>query len=438
MEILIKATQFFLSLSILVALHELGHLLAAKYFGMRVERYSIGFPPKLFGFRWGETEYVFSLLPLGGYVKISGMIDESLDTGQLKSKPQEWEFRGKPAWQRLIVMLGGIIFNVILGFLIFITLSYLNGERYYAMDQINQQGIYAGELGEEIGFQTGDKVLAVNDRPVEKFRDLQDPSVLLEAGSTYTVLRDGKELQLVVTADFIRSFTEANGQKTFLAPLLPFAVDRVRPGSPAESAGLRPDDRIIRVNDTPIDYFQALPPILQQYPDQMIRLTILRDGQTQEVEALVSPDATLGFYVRYLLEASKEDYTLGQAVVVGVQRAFMPIFLTIKSFEKMFSGEIDPLKSVSGPIRIAGSFPGVFDWQFFWNMTGLLSMVLAFMNLLPIPALDGGHVMFLLYEMIVGRPPADKFLEVAQKAGMIFLLTLIVFILTNDIIQSIF
>lgn len=438
MEILIKATQFFLSLSILVALHELGHLLAAKYFGMRVERYSIGFPPKLFGFKWGETEYMFSLLPLGGYVKISGMIDESLDTESVRKAPQPWEFRAKPAWQRLIVMLGGIIFNVILGFTIFTALSYVNGSTYYPMSEVNRYGVHAGELGEQLGFRNGDKVIKVNGQPAERFQDLQRPDVLLEAGSTYTVLRDGKEVELPITSEFIREFTESNGEKSFVSPLLPFEISQVRDGSPADKAGLQTGDQFVSINDKPIQFFQELRPILQENAGKEVRLVIRRGGEEQELTAEVAQSGTLGFYVKYLLEVEREQYSVGEAMVAGASRSMMPVWLTVKSFQKMFSGEIDPLKSVSGPIRIAGSFPGTFDWGFFWSMTGLLSMILAFMNLLPIPALDGGHVMFLLYEIITGRPPADKFLEVAQKAGMIFLLTLIVLILTNDIIQSLF
>lgn len=438
MEILIKALQFFLSLSILVALHELGHLLAAKYFGMRVERYSIGFPPRLFGFKWGETEYVFSLLPLGGYVKISGMIDESLDTDKLKTEPQPWEFRAKPAWQRLIVMLGGIIFNVILGIAIFTTLSYVNGASYYPMSEVNQHGIHAGELGEQLGFQTGDKVLETNEKPVERFQELRRPEFLLEAGNTYTVLRNGERVRLPITSTFIRDFTESNGEKSFISPLLPFEVDRVRPNSPAAEAGLQEGDRFVSIKGKDVRYFQDLRKVLQANAGQTVPLTIERNGEEKELEVAIGEDGKLGFYVRYLLDTEREQYSLIEAVGEGGKKALMPVVLTIKSFEKMFSGEIDPLKSVSGPIRIAGSFPGFFDWNFFWNMTGLLSMILAFMNLLPIPALDGGHVMFLLYEMIAGRPPAEKFMEVAQKAGMIFLLTLIVFILANDIIQTLF
>ena len=245
--------QLLLGLSILVGLHELGHLIAAKVFGMRVEKYSIGFPPKLFGVKIGETEYSLGALPLGGFVKISGMIDESLDTAQLKTEPKPWEFRAKPAWQRLIVMLGGIIVNVITGVIIFIFLVYLFGDRYYSIKEVNKYGIYVNELGEEIGLKTGDKILKINGHDFEYFNDVRNPNFLLESGSYYTVERDGKTLDVAIPGDFIERLSDNENNRDFVHWREPFVVDSVLDNSAADRGGLRSGDKILSVDDQNIE-----------------------------------------------------------------------------------------------------------------------------------------------------------------------------------------
>lgn len=435
MEGIIMAAQIILSLSILVGLHEAGHLIAAKIFGMRVEKYSIGFPPKIFGFTYGETEYSIGAIPLGGFVKISGMIDESMDKEQLKQPPQPWEFRSKPAWQRLIVMMGGIIVNVVTGILIFIFLTYGYGERYYSMEEVNKYGIVAYEIGEEIGLQTGDRIIAVNDKPVMKFDELTGGQTLLGTNVYYNVLRDGKELKIPVPEDLIEKLSSKENAGKFIDMLTPFSVGAVSPGTMADSMGLKEGDKIIALNGKEVPYYNQFEEEKLKYINQPFELHIVRDGKQQVLKGIMPEDGIIGFLPKYGLEASFVQYSFGQAVVKGTNKAFNAVWINVKGLGKMISGKINPTKSMLGPIGIARVFGGTWHWERFWNLTGLLSMILAFMNFLPIPALDGGHVMFLSYEIISGRAPGDRFLEIAQKAGMIFLLALMAFVIGNDILN---
>lgn len=429
--------QLLLGLSILVGLHELGHLLAAKAFGMRVEKYSIGFPPKIWGKQIGETEYSIGAIPLGGFVKITGMIDESLDTKSLSAEPEPYEFRAKPAWQRLIVMLGGIIVNVITGVVIFIMLVYSQGETYLSKEELNKHGIVAYDLAEQLGMQTGDRVLNVNGRDFEKYSDLRSPDVLLGTDGYYTVLRAGKEVKIPIPNDFIDKFSDKNVE--FFHVRMPFKVGPVTEGSNAEKAGLRVDDQFVEINGNEITYFDEFSALLDTMAGKEISATVLRDGSRESLAIAVAEDGTVGFLVapdEARLIRSHRDFTFGEAMVDGTQQAFNVVFYNIKAFGKMFSGDVSPSKSLSGPIGIAQFFGGEWDWINFWRITGLLSMVLAFMNLLPIPALDGGHVMFLTWEIVTGRKPSDKFLENAQKVGMVLLLGLMTFAIFNDVYKQ--
>ncbi|WP_026210574.1 RIP metalloprotease RseP [Flexithrix dorotheae] len=433
MEGLIMAAQLLLGLSILVGLHELGHLVAAKVFGMRVEKYSIGFPPKIFGVKVGETEYSIGALPLGGFVKISGMIDESLDTHQLATEPKPWEFRSKPAWQRLIVMLGGIIINVITGIIIFIGLQYFLGDRYFSVDEVNKHGIYVTELGEEIGLQDGDKIIKLNGKEFENFNDARNPNFLLETGSFYTVLRNGKEVDIPIPADFIGRLSDKNVNKNFMDIRIPFKVEKLQQGSNAEKGGLKADDVIVAVNDQPINYLHEFRAVLQSNKNKEVAVKVKRDEGEKLLNIQVDKKGEVGFFIKYLLEPSIKNYSLSESVKLGTVEAFAVITVQLKAFNKIFQGDVSASDSLSGPIGIAQIFGGTWDWVKFWTITGMLSMVLAFMNLLPIPALDGGHVVFLSYEIVSGRPPSDKFLEASQKIGMVLLLCLMVFAFGNDI-----
>lgn len=429
------AAQIILSLSILVGLHEAGHLLAAKAFGMRVEKYSIGFPPKIFGFKWGETEYSLGAIPLGGFVKISGMIDESMDKEQMKQPPQPYEFRSKPAWQRLIVMMGGIIVNVITGIIIFIFMVYSYGDRFYTMEEVNKYGIVAHEIGQEIGLKTGDRIVGINDEPVYKFDDLVGSATLLGTDVYYNVVRDGEELTVAIPEDLIEKLSDRNNADRFIDMLMPFKVGMVSKGSEADKMGLQEGDQIIAVNGVEVPYYNDFQAEKLKYIGEPIEFHIVRDGKTEILTGTMPEDGVVGFLADYQLESSYEQYTFGQSVVKGTDKAFNAVWVNMKGLGKMISGKINPTKSMMGPIGIARVFGGTWNWERFWNLTGLLSMILAFMNFLPIPALDGGHVMFLTYEMISGRAPGDKFLENAQKAGMIFLLALMAFVIGNDILN---
>ncbi|QNL21167.1 RIP metalloprotease RseP [Hyphobacterium sp. CCMP332] len=436
MEGLIMTGQLLLGLSILVGLHELGHLIAAKVFGMRVEKYSIGFPPKIWGIKYGETEYSIGAIPLGGFVKIAGMVDESLDTDKMESHPEPWEFRAKPAWQRLIVMLGGIIVNVITGIVIFAMLKFSYGETFISKDEVNKHGIYAHSLAEEIGLKTGDKIVKINGEDFDDFAEVQGSKVLLESNAFFTVLRDGSEVIVEVPDDFISKKIESD--EPFISPLEPFIVGEVLKGSVADKGGLQTGDKIISVNGIEVNYFQTLVDVLSENKGNTVNAKISRNGENLEKEFEVGEDGKLGFYSESLLQKSTVEYGFFESIPKGAGMAFTVVYDNIKGFGKIFSGDVAADKAISGPIGIAKFFGGQWIWQKFWYITGLLSMVLAFMNLLPIPALDGGHVVFLLFEIVSGRAPSLKFLEVAQKIGMVILLGIMGFAIFNDIIKVIF
>ena len=427
------AAQIILSLSILVGLHEAGHMFAAKYFGMRVEQFSIGFPPKVFGVQYGETEYSLGAIPLGGFVKISGMIDESMDVEAMKEPAKDYEFRSKPAWQRLIVMMGGIVVNVITGIVIFIFLEYTYGDQFITAEEVNKHGIVAYELGQEIGLETGDRIIAINGEDFLAFREVMGGRTLLADDPYYTVMRNGTELHVDIPENLIEKLSDKNNIGKFIDPRYPFEVGMVSDGSEAARVGLQEGDRIVAVNEVSVAYFHEFEAEKQKYINDDVTISILRNEQLQKFDVHLDETAVIGFLPVRLVEISSVSYTFGEAIFKGTDRAFTAVWLNVKGLGKMLSGKIDPRKSMMGPIGIARVFGGTWDWKRFWNLTGLLSMILAFMNFLPIPALDGGHVMFLTYEIVSGRAPGDKFLEMAQKVGMVLLLALMAFVIGNDI-----
>ena len=426
------AAQMILALSIIVGIHEFGHLLTAKIFGMRVEQYFIGFPPKIWSFKYRGTEYGLGSIPLGGFVKISGIIDESMDTSHINKEPESWEFRSKPAWQRLVVMLGGIIFNVITGLIIFSMITFNSGETFLSKDEINKNGILALELGKEAGFETGDKILLINGNNWEKDADLFNPNLFFDNNTTFTVLRDNKEIVINLPENFINKMNTRDAMSSFIKARIPFTVDSVYSNS--LKAGLEKGDKIIKVDDKHIIDLYELKNILEENKSSIAQLTIERSGNLIEKVVEISKDATIGIKVlQDPLLFSNREYNLSQSIIIGSQKAFGVVFLNIKAFGKMFSGDIDPSKNLSGPIGIAQIFGNEWDWGNFWRIVGLLSMVLAFMNLLPIPALDGGHATFIIYEIISGRKPTERFLEYSTKFGVIILLGLMSYVILNDI-----
>ena len=435
MEVFIMVGQLILGLSILVGLHELGHLLAAKAFGMRVEQFSIGFPPKIWGKKFGDTEYSFGMIPLGGFVKISGMIDESLDVTAMRAAPQPHEFRSKPAWQRLIVMMGGIIVNVILGVVIFIGFKYTQGDTYLSKQELNKYGIVAYELGESIGLKTGDRILDINGEDYERFRDLASPAVLLSSDGYFTVNRDGKRLTIPIPNDFVDDFAEENNAQKFIFYRLIFDIGAVIEGSPADLGGLQVGDKIIALNGAEIEFYDQLQASMDTLARTQITLLVNRSNVQRTLTIDVNEEGKIGFQANRLNEISRIEYTFAESIPLGTELAFSIVWDNIKGFKKIFAGEVSASKSLSGPIGIARIFGGTWDWQRFWRITGMLSMVLAFMNFLPIPALDGGHVVFLTWEMVTGKKPSDAFLENAQKVGMVLLLALMSYAILNDIIK---
>lgn len=436
MEVVVQVAQLLLALSILVGIHEGGHMIAARMFGMRVEKFFIGFPPTVFSFKKGDTEYGLGAVPLGGFVKISGMIDESMDKEQMKQEPQPWEFRSKPAWQRLIVMLGGIIVNVVAGIIAMVILTYNLGDQYIPSFYPKENGVIAYEYAEEMGFQTGDKILDINGEDYEAFRDLTALDLFLDGDSYYTIERNGQRQRLTLPSGFLNTMSQDDDfLDKFLMPRFKFEVSFEGVPTPnATSFGMLEGDRIIRVGDQQIVYFDELKDAARIYAGKAVPVTVLREGGEVVLDGQVKPDSTFGFVSRMDSEIARKEYTFGQAVSKGTVDAFDLVIGNARALGKMFEGKLSP-RSLSGPIGIFKIFPKTWDWNKFWRTTAFISMILAFMNLLPIPALDGGHVMFLLFEMVSGKAPSDKFLENAQKVGMIILLALMVFVFGNDILK---
>ncbi|MDQ1087956.1 MULTISPECIES: RIP metalloprotease RseP [unclassified Siphonobacter] len=460
----IMAGQLLLGLSILVGLHEFGHFFFAKLFKIRVNKFYIFFDflfplPNVGNFAlWkkkiGDTEYGIGWFPLGGYVQIEGMVDETQDATQLSSEPKPWEFRAKPAWQRLLVMLGGIIVNIITGIIIFSALSYQNGYNYIPVSEVNKNGIVAGELAREIGLRTGDKILKVNGQPVKDFRQDVVGQVLLESNSTYTIDRNGQELTIPVRNDLAGLLARDNNPERFLSTFATLDdVARVaepeKPGLfarilgkkeqsfPAFEAGFKEGDKILSINGTPIKYYHEFSDALAANKGKVVDVVVNRKGKTQTLKPKVTPEGKLLLYLNRtpLQKPAHEDYNFGQSVAAGTYDAFDVVAKNVKGFGKIFKGEVAASDAISGPVGISKLYGEIWDWNHFWTVTGLLSMALAFMNALPIPALDGGHVIFLLYEMIFRRAPSEKFLERAQQIGTILLLGLMVFAVGNDLFK---
>ena len=437
MELLIKATQLILGLSILVGVHELGHMLTAKFFGMRVEKFSIGFPPKLFGFKKGETEYSVGAIPLGGFVKITGMVDESMDTEALKAPPQPWEFRSKPAWQRLIVMLGGVIVNVLVAFFINIGLLWIVGEEDVRIDELNKYGIVAQPIAKEIGLQTGDKIKAVNGKQISVYSEISE--TLINENSSITIVRNGEEKVIPVPSNVLDKLAEKDAAG-FISPIYKFKVADVLKDGRAAKAGLKSGDSIVSINGTTVPYFHLLKEELALNKNKAIDVVIVRDQKESHLTIPVDSAGMIGIQLEAInvLQTSTVSYTFFESVPKGIINSVKVITDQIKAFSKIFRGELKASNSVGSFLSIANAYGAKWVWSHFWSLTATLSMVLAFMNLLPIPALDGGHVMFLLYEIISGRKPSDKFLENAQKVGMVILLALMVFAISNDAIRNLF
>ncbi|MEO6151248.1 MAG: RIP metalloprotease RseP [Mucilaginibacter sp.] len=439
MNIVIMAGQLLLGLSILVILHELGHFLAARAFGIKVEKFYLFFDAwnfSLFKFTYKDVEYGIGWLPLGGYVKIAGMIDESMDTDQMAGPPQPWEFRSKPAWQRLIVMLGGIIVNIIVGIFIFWMLTINYGETYTPNSSI-KYGIAPGKVGKNMGLLPGDKIYAINGKPVERFEDIISPKVLLD-NTIFNVRRGDKTIDLKVPKSILNDISD-EGIGEFILPRTKFVVDSTAKGSNAQKAGLLKGDSILAINNTPIAFFDQLQASLENNKGKQVQLKIKRLGEVKQLNAVVTSSGILGFAPKInKIEQTTVTYGFFESLPIGAARAINTFKDNAKGLGKLFTGDVNPRKAVHSPIGIATLYGDEFEWERFWTLTGLLSMVLALMNLLPIPALDGGHSLFLIIEMIKGKPLSDKFLERAQLVGFVMLISLMVFAFGNDIMKLAF
>ncbi len=444
MDVLIMAGQLMLSLSILIVLHEAGHFIPARLFGTRVEKFYLFFDPgfSLFKKQIGETEYGIGWLPLGGYVKISGMVDESFDTEQLAGEPQPWEFRSKPAWQRLVIMLGGVTVNFLLGFFIYAMVLWAYGEEFLPAENV-EYGIAVDSLGTEMGLRDGDFILAIGDKPYTKFNDrtlLRE--VVINNAKTVQVSRDGEELTLPIDARFVQVLSShENKDRRLFVPRVPFVVAAVSDDSPAKEAGVQQLDSIIAINGTPTPYFSDFIQTIKPYKGREITLSLVRDGQQKDLQLTTTENAKIGVAAAdptYFFDTERQEYSLAAALPAGVVKGWNFLTDQLKAFGQMFKGNIKASDSLGGFASIGSMFGAEWIWERFWTMTAILSLILAFMNLLPIPALDGGHVMFLLYEVVSGRKPSDKFLEYATMAGFVIVIGLVLYANGLDIKRFLF
>lgn len=438
MNILIMIGQLIAGLSILVILHEAGHFFAARAFGIKVEKFYLFFDAwniSLFKYTYKGVEYGIGWLPLGGYVKIAGMIDESMDTEQMSGPPQPWEFRSKPAWQRLIVMLAGIFVNIILGILIFWVLTIKYGESYIPNQSV-KYGIVPGIIGREIGLKAGDKITAVNGKKIVRFEELISSKVLL-GNSQLTIDRGNKQMNITVPGNIYNEVADY-GIGEFIQLRSKFMVDSIVPNSNAQKAGLQKGDSITAVNAQPVAFFDQFQTLIKANKDKQINLAIKRNNQLIQLPATVNAQGTLGFAAKGDEPTiAKEKYSFASSLPVGASKAWSSFTDNAKGISRVATGQIKANRAFAGPVTMATMFGSHFDAAKFWSLVGLLSMALALMNLLPIPALDGGHAMFLIIEMIKGKPLSDRFMEKAQIVGFCILIALMVFVYGNDIVRHV-
>lgn len=431
----VKAGQFILSFSILVVLHELGHFLPAKWFGCRVDKFYLFFDPwfSLFKKKKGETEYGLGWIPFGGYVKIAGMIDESMDKEQLKKPAEPWEFRSKPAWQRLIIMIGGVVVNVLLAIVIFIGITWYWGDEQLPVKNL-KYGVHVDSLGQSIGLKDGDNVVAMDGKPIVNFGTLESELVLTEA-KQLTVIRDGQSVNIVVPADFMKKIVEQKKFSGMLVPQYPVIVDSVSSTAVFNAGELKKGDTLIALNGQSFQYYHQFDQLKKAAANKIAVLTAVRGTDTVQIKALVNDKGAIGFFQvspLELLGTEHIQYDFLASIPIGFNRCWETLSRYVTGLKQLFTGKVNASDSLGSVISIGNTFPGVLDWERFWTLTGIFSIVLAFMNILPIPALDGGHALFTLYEMISGRKPGDKFMEYAQMAGMILLMGLMAYALGLD------
>jgi regulator of sigma E protease len=438
-----KAAQLILSLSLIVIVHEFGHYLPSKLFQCRVEKFFLFFDPwfALVKKKIGDTVYGIGWLPLGGYVKIAGMVDESMDKEQMSQPAQPWEFRSKPAWQRLIIMIGGVTMNILLAFVIYAMILYTWGDKKVPMSGLTYGVAVNDSLMYNIGFRDGDKIISVNQEPVVYFDDLAK-QILMAGGGQVDIIRDGAHQQIEIPTAILGKLVERKKKGLFLfIPRIPVIADVVPDSSNAYKAGLKRFDQITSVDGISTPFFEEYKKAMDAHKGQTVPITVERKGALDTLQASVKADGTLGF-IRMgdpevldslgLIRVEKTEYSFFGSFPAGVQLAAETLRSYVDQFKKIFSPKTEAYKGVGGFKAMGSIFPSMWDWHTFWSITAFFSVALAFMNILPIPALDGGHVLFTLLEMITGRKPSQKLLEYAQVVGMVLLLGLMLYVNGND------
>ena len=437
MEFLIKAAQFILSLSIIVTLHEMGHFIPARWFKVRVEKFYLFFDAwfSLWKKKIGDTEYGIGWLPLGGYVKLSGMVDESMDKAQMAQPARPWEFRSKPAWQRLIIMVGGVTVNLLLGMLIYIGVLYTWGREYLPLSEV-KYGVHPSEVMKAQGFQEGDRIVAVEGSSPVTLEEVTR-SILINDARDVVVESENGDQRTITLSPTVAENILASGEKLLFMPRVPFVVDTILPDKGAAGSGLRNGDRIIGVDSLSTPYFAEFKNAIQEHRNQSVLLTVERNGEPLQLSVAVDQAGLIGVGnkpLNHYFELKRETYGLLASIPAGIKHGWETLGGYVRSMKLLFSRS--GASQIGGFGTIGSLFSPQWDWQVFWNMTAFLSIILAFMNILPIPALDGGHVMFLIYEMIMGRPAPQRVLEVAQLVGMLLLIALLLYANGNDLFKA--
>jgi regulator of sigma E protease len=439
-ELLSISGQLILSLSILVVLHECGHFFPAKWFGTKVEKFYLFFDPyfSLFKYKKGDTEYGLGWIPFGGYVKIAGMVDESMDLEQLKQEPQPWEFRSKKAWQRLIIMIGGVFVNFVLGFFLFAMILFTWGKSYYKNSDV-KYGISVDSLGMKMGLRDGDKILSIGGEAMDKFNPgFAVKQIVLNNANVIKVERSGEQVDVQIPGEISSSLTnKENKGKDIFGLRYPQQVAMINKGSIGEKSGLKVKDKVLAINDnTNVTFAHEFAGEIRRHKNEIVNLKVLRGIDTLNMKAQLDSTSTLGIGLAMpdsFIVASKEKFTMGQAIPAGFNEGVGFLGDQIKAFGQMFKGKIKAKDNLGSVLSIATLFDVSWSWEKFWRITAMLSIILAFFNILPIPALDGGYVLFLLIELITGRKFSDKFMERVTTVGFLLLMTLMVFALGLDI-----
>lgn len=437
MDILFKVLQVVACFSLLVLIHEFGHFLFAKIFKTRVEKFYLFFNPwfSVFKFRIGETEYGMGWVPFGGYCKIAGMVDESMDTDNLKSEPKPWEYRSKPAWQRLLIIVGGVLMNIVLAIGIYIGITYAWGDSYIKTKDVTT-GFTFSPVAQEIGFRNGDKVISVGGDYVDNYAQIP-ALILLDDAREVQVERDGQPVTVTIDPKYIKSMLK---DKEFIGLRYPFVIGQMIPDGAAAKAGLQAGDSLVAVGGVPMRWYDQFATSFAQHKGDTVSVAFVRGGEEMTAVVALNAEGQMGAYVPMvnIYPVSTREYSFWQAIPVGAGRAFTSIGSYLKQLKLIASPETEAYKSVGGIIAMGNIFPGHWDWLSFWQITALISIMLAVLNILPIPMLDGGHMVFILYEMVTGRAPSDKFMERAQVVGMVIVFGIIILANGNDILKLIF